>query len=313
MESPLHEPITVGGTLYQPIHANDVVLIRNAAERSNAWLWAAFGPFLLSYGQSRSRAILIGESGGAVIIAIRRRIRGADHLDLVIPPLGDTAISLLQSVADAFAAYNGPNTETRVLWADLPVVASVSVRADWSATPYEHEYVYEREQVLGMAGAEYRMLRKRVNRCEREATPYVREYVAADREACAELLREWQDARESRDEPVFDFGYTLAALEIAESIGSPDLVGVVLEVDGEIRAFAFGGVLRAGIGQFFVQKSDPSIVGLSETTRVELLRRLDGCRYVNDAGDLGHEGLAQHKRAFRPVAFVPTWKLAYRR
>ncbi len=292
---------------------NDVAQIRNAAERSTAWLWAAYGPFLLSYGQSRSRAILIGERNDSVIVAIRRRIRGSDHLDLVIPPLGDSSGSLLQSVAEAFAVYNGSDTETRVLWADLPAITSVADAPGWSTTQYEREYVYDREQVLGMSGAEYRMLRKRVNRCEREVTPYVREYTAADREACAELLRQWQDARESRDEPVFDFGYTLAALEVAEAIGSPDLVGIVLEVDGEIRAFAFGGVLRDGVGQFFIQKSDPSIVGLSESTRVELLRRLDGCRLVNDAGDLGHEGLGQHKRAFRPVAFVPTWKLAYRR
>ena len=295
------------------MRVNDVALIRDAAERSNAWLWAAYGPFLLSYGQSRSRAILIGERDDAVIVAIRRRIRDANHLDLVVPPLGDTSGSFLRSVADAFAMYNGPDTETRVLWADLPAVALVADAPDWSATPYEREYIYDREQVLGMSGAEYRMLRKRVNRCEREATPYVREYESADREACVELLRQWQDAHDSRDEPVFDFGYTLAALDVAEAVGSPDLVGIVLEVDGEIRAFAFGGVLRDGVGQFFIQKSDPSIVGLSETTRVELLRRLDGCRYVNDAGDLGHEGLGQHKRVFRPVAFVPTWKLAYRR
>jgi hypothetical protein len=64
------------------------------------------------------------------------------------------------------------------------------------------------------------------------------------------------------------------------------------------------------IGNFFLLKSDPSVVGLAETARYELLRRLDGCELINDAGDLGREGLAQHKRMFRPCAFVPTWKVA---
>ena len=308
---PLSEPIDLAGSSFRPIAPTDVDRIAHAAQAAGTWLWAAYGPFLVSYGRSPSRAVLVGEVDDALVLLLRRRIRGQDHVDLVVPPLARNPLPPLTRIADALAAHNGSELETRMLWADLPVAASLADQPGWRVTPYEREFLYDRDAVLAMEGGAFRTLRKRVNRCEREAFPLVRDYTSADQDACADLLREWQDVRKPVVEPVFDFGYTMAALDVATEIAAPHLTGIVVEVDTRVRAFAFGGVLRDDVGCFFILKSDPAIHGLAEFARVELMRRLDGCRYVNDAGDLGHEGLARHKSAFRPVGYVPTWKCAY--
>jgi hypothetical protein len=312
IESPYHTAIGVGPLQCVPLTSENFDLIRVAAERSGSWLWAAYGPFLLSYTASRARAVLVCEYEGALIVLVRRKVRKQDHIDLMIPPLGDVSPGLLSTVVKHVSRFNGSDTDTRILWADLPLAAWGADMPGWTVTTYEREYIYDRDAILNMSGSDYRTLRKRVNRCEREVMPVVREYVPADHDACADLLREWQDVRESVVEPVFDFGYTMASLDVAEIAASKNMTGIVGEIDGAIRAFAFGGELRSGVGQFFILKSDPDIVGLAETTRVELLRRLEGCRYINDAGDLGREGLTQHKEMFCPVAFVPTWKMSYK-
>ena len=105
-----------------------------------------------------------------------------------------------------------------------------------------------------------------------------------------QLLKEWQDGRQDIVGPVLDFAYTHAALNFAAELSPPLMRGIVVDVGGEIRAFAFGGMLRPGVGQFFLLKSDPHVVGLAETARVALIERLDGCDLVNDAGDLGRPG-----------------------
>ena len=157
-------------------------------------------------------------------------------------------------------------------------------------------------------GSAFRSLRKKLHRCEREYLPEVRDYRAGDLEACVALLNRWQESREEVCSPVFDYGYTRAALEHAARI--PGLVGIVLEVAGRIGAFAFGGPAAQGLGNFFLLKSDPDVAGLAETARLALVERLVGCELINDAGDLQRPGLAQHKAMFRPVAFVPTFKIA---
>ena len=298
---------------FSPIGAHDVPKLAEAAGRSSTCLWAAFAPFMLAYGQSPARSVLVGNPGDATVVLASRTIRKRPHVDLLIPPLGPNPAQALDEIVGPLRDFNG-DLETRILWADLPTAAWACGRQGWSVAPYEREYVYSRSSVLAMSGGAYRTLRKRIARCERELQPFVREYVADDKDACIDLLKRWQDAREDLVAPVFDFGYTRAALELADSIKEPWLTGIVVEIDRRPAAFAFGGAMSArggpALGQFFLLKSDLDVPGLAETARVELIRRLEGCDLINDAGDLGRAGLAQHKRLFGPVGFVPTFKLA---
>ena len=85
----LHQAVALAGQTFRPITSADLPLIVHAVERTRAMLWAAYGPFLLSYGQSPARAVLIGGLDDALVVLLRRTVKGQDHLDLVIPPLCD--------------------------------------------------------------------------------------------------------------------------------------------------------------------------------------------------------------------------------
>jgi len=313
-QSLLHEPVEIGGHTFSAIALEDLPRLSSACERASTSLWASYPPFLLSYGQSQARAVLVGEVDAALVILLRRKVRGRDHLDLVIPPLSQRsrrAYEAYASFLNALLSLNGPDAETRLLWSDLQTAEGLSHWLGWRTRLYDREYLYGRRAVLAMEGERFRTLRKRINRCEREVAPEARPYAPNDHDACVQLLKEWQDRRQDIVGPVLDFAYTRAALDLAADIPERFMTGIVLEVAGGIRAFAFGGPIRPGVGQFFLLKSDPAIRGLAESARVALIGRLDGCDLINDAGDLGRPGLRQHKEMFGPVGFVPTWKASF--
>ena len=303
--------VTLGTARFTPIAQADLPRISSALRMSGCMLWAAYPPFLMAYGASPARDVLVGETHEALIVLVHRKIRKQLHLDLLVPPLCADPAAVMKTLSPLLTEYNG-ELETRILWADLPLITSPVLADTWRFQPYEREYVYSRSDVLAMNGHAFRMLRKRVNRCEREILPDIRPFTSDDVAGCVDLLGRWQDAREDDCAPVFDYGYTRAAIESAgltDSVGRTDgLIGLVAEVDGKIAAFAFGGAMTDTVGNFFLLKNDPALVGLAETMRVELIRALEGCTLINDAGDLDRPGLAQHKNMFRPVAFVPTWK-----
>lgn len=307
----LHTPVTLGDTVFSPIALTDINRLSSACERSSGWLWASYPPFLLSYSQSPARVVLLGEVEDVLVVLLRRTVRGRDHLDLFIPPFARwsrRSHERYASFLNALLSFNGPGAETRLLWCDLQTAETLHHWLGWSVRPYDREYLYSRRTVMDMRGKEFGMLRKRLHRCEREAMPVVRAYQPEDHDACVQVLKEWRDEREDAVGPVLDFGYTRAALDLAADIPEPLMTGIVVEVEGRLRAFAFGGLLKPGFGLFFVLKSDPHVLGLAETARVALLSQLEGCDLVNDAGDLGRPGLRQHKQMFRPMAYLPTWK-----
>ena len=306
----LHAPLEIGGTVFRASEIAQMPTFLSYADSARPWLWATYFPFLLAYSDSPARAVMLGEHGGSLFVLLHRTVRGHSHIDFLLPPLGSDYEGALENLAGSIARING-STETRFLWADLPG-AAYGARRGWAVTPYEHEYLYERRALIELRGNEFRALRKKIHRCEREVQPEFRAFVESDVPGCEALLREWQDVHRQDPVPVFDFGYTLSAIRSAARFQPPHLVGVAADVGAKVRAFAFGGMIREGLGQFFVLKSDPACKGLAEATRLVLVERMEGCDLVNDAGDLSKPGLAQHKRLFRPVSFVPTFKMACR-
>ena len=67
--------------------------------------------------------------------------------------------------------------------------------------------------------------------------------------------------------------------------------------------FAMAGPISTDTACFFIAKSDTSVGGLSEYQRWRVCGELSEYAFVNDAGDLGIEGLKRHKRKLRPVRY----------
>ena len=82
-----------------------------------------------------------------------------------------------------------------------------------------------------------------------------------------------------------------------------DLLAWCVEIEGKLRAFAMAGPISLDTACFFIAKSDPAISGLSEYQRWRVCGQLIEYDFINDAGDLGIDGLKRHKRKLRPVHY----------
>jgi hypothetical protein len=97
------------------------------------------------------------------------------------------------------------------------------------------------------------------------------------------------------------YHYAAGCLENYEFFPSGTIKGQVLEIAGSVKAFSFGGPIRSSHGSVFITISDHDMPGLAYLQRYHLLTSMPQLTYFNDSDDTGRPGLAQVKRAFRPV------------
>jgi hypothetical protein len=123
------------------------------------------------------------------------------------------------------------------------------------------------------------------------------------------LLDEW--ARMAEVEGNRSFGLEMDAT--AEALASADrlgLEGVVIEVGGEVRAFALGERLNRETVVCHFEKADHFMEGLSQLVNREFARLLFGdCQYINREQDLGEPGLRNAKLSYHPVELIKKFRV----
>ena len=157
-----------------------------------------------------------------------------------------------------------------------------------------------------MEGSEFRDMRKRVRKAEKNFPDFM-DLSVDDIFECQELLRKWRSLQGRKNSFLLDWGYTRAALNNFHRFSAENLYGWCVKVQGNVEAFALAGPMNKNTANFFVAKTNPEFIGLSEYLRWKVLGELRAFSYVNDAGDLGILGLRQHKMKMRPTALQKTF------
>jgi hypothetical protein len=272
------------------------------AHRKRAWCY--YVPFLLSFSLPPDRQLAWDALEGSLCLFVMRRTREGDRLDLMFPPL-PCSEKATRACLDLAARQNADRA-VRVLWVDAEDADRLRA-AGFEVTFKEEEYLYNPSAVAAAEGHSYRDVRKRVARFQREHPSFYRRMSATDREGCDALLRLWRRVQGRKRPFLLDWGYTRAALRLVGELSEEDLSGWVVEVGGEVRAFALAGEMSEDLANFFVAKSDPSVRGLSEFLRWRVCGEMRRFPRLNDAGDLDLPGLRQHKLKFRPVERLPVY------
>lgn len=293
----------------EPIHPRHTRRLQETFASAGKNAWCYYAPFLCCFSLAPAREVFIAEYDGALWLPVRRVDRsGRVRFDLVAPPI-PLAAKQLVGVANQMRAING-GRYPRILWVDeadsrrLPP-GRLEVRIK------SREYLYDPSKVAAATGRPYRDLRKKLSRFRRGADPLFRELTPADITACQALLRHWRKRQGRKRDFLLDWGYTRSALSMYGQWTSEELQGWCVELEGRVAAFAIAGRMHARLANFFIAKADPDVRGLSEYLRMEVYRVLAHFDLVNDAGDLGLQGLRQHKRKFRPVELIPVYSASF--
>jgi len=264
-------------------------------------LWVYYFPFLYCYSRTSGRQILYTSYGGSHLLFLERESERGRQLDLVIPPIPFSG-EAVEFARDLIASRRRPRPG-RILWVDEQDGAGLR---DWGAEVLakEEEYIIEPKRILGPDAGLPRRLRRKLKKAEEEPLDFV-PFGPEHRTAAHELLeRLVQNAGEG---PLLDIDYTQESISRARSLTERGMLAFAALHAGKLAGFAFGGRMTNEMANFFVLKTDPEVPGLAEWLRFQFLRELADYRYVNDAGDLGKPGLAQHKRQFMPVRMLQAY------
>ena len=278
----------------QPIVPDQAEHLHNAFLQADKKSWCCFVPFLCAFSLEPNRIVCVNEVGRSICLTVQR----PDGVDLLMPPIPFDAGVFGQLVERCAKTQDGQLP--RILWIDAADRMHLNDER-YELIEKDAEYIYDPSQIAGMDGPLFKDLRKRVRRFERIYQPVFRPMTPDDVPDCKELLKHWRH-RQGRKHPfLLDWGYTLAALDQFQWWSKDILRGWCVEIDGQIDAFGLVGEMQPDLAQFFVAKADPELPDLSYYLRWRIYDALSAYRWVNDAGDLGLDGMRQFKQKFRPV------------
>ena len=283
------------------IHPSDVSYLRDRFSESAKSSWAYFIPFLTSYNLPPRRRILLVDYLGSTLVLQHSRRESKERFDLVLPPcpLAENAFQAIEGMLQ-----NSSQEVLRMLWVDKEDASALQSKFGLRLTLHlkDREYLYDPKSVSRLQGRAYRDIRKKINSVKR-LSPNFRRMKMSDALRARSLHERWRTLQGRSRDFLEDWGYTKAAINNFHLFNESDIDAWCVEIGRDLVAFALAGPIDEKTACFFVAKSDIQINGLSEYLRWKVYAQLSNYMVVNDAGDLGIEGLEQYKRKFRPIGF----------
>jgi uncharacterized protein len=224
-----------------------------------------------------------------------------------LPPL--TTGTMEGPLTEAFRLmrrWNGPSAVSRVenIPASLvPVLESMG----YQVRPKDPDYLYGAADLVHLAGDRYKAQRALCNRVERVGGVSIEPYRPSDRLACRALFQQWRRQKHTTGLDAFAvmlLDDTASAHEIAWSHGSElQLVGSVLRLSREIRAYTFGYWLTGNTWCVLLEVADRTIPGLAQYLFRETCRKAlsEGAEFINTMDDSGLSTLRLSKMSYHPL------------
>jgi len=175
------------------------------------------------------------------------------------------------------------------------------------------DYLYLRAEMAELPGNRYHKKKNRINYFSRRHAYTVESFSAIHLEGALKLLDEWCRVRSMLDSSSLlpEAEATREALTMAVQLG---LEGLVVLVDGEMKAFTLGEKLNDGTSVCHFERADPFLDGLYQLINREFNRLLFiDCTYVNREQDLGEPNLRESKLSYHPVELVKKFRVRARR
>ncbi|MGH7260485.1 MAG: phosphatidylglycerol lysyltransferase domain-containing protein [Nitrospiraceae bacterium] len=179
--------------------------------------------------------------------------------------------------------------------------------------PKDPDYLYRTADLVALSGDRYKSQRAACNRFEREQRHSFGPYQDSDRDACAQLCREWMVQKQATGEDAIA-QQMLADSEAAHQEALTHtrelgLAGHVVLVDGRIRAYTFGYRRSPSVFCVLLEVADRTIPGLAPFIFREFCREAatGGAEFVNTMDDSGLPSLAHAKRTYHPIRLVPSY------
>lgn len=282
------------------IESSDLPRYKRAVTLGEQIGWGYYFPSLLARNEARSQSVLIEQRGESCCIYLLREKDEGRRLDLLLAPTPMDPRALGQCL-ERCNDFNADRS-ARVLRVDEQDCAAVVAAPGVRVRARKKQYLYDPAAFGTLAGRKFRTVRRNVEPFQARDDVAVVALEPKHRKECRALLRRWKAQQIESHGSAGGAGSSRRAVAMLGLLGSPDLFGQGLMIEGRFCGFALGGEIRPGFGCFFEAKCDNEIQGLTYFQRYRFLTAMPDCRVVNDGSDAGRAGLRQLKQSLRPVA-----------
>jgi uncharacterized protein len=170
------------------------------------------------------------------------------------------------------------------------------------------DYLYNRNDLATLTGNRYHKKKNRVNYFTSRHSFIVDKYSDRYYDDTLSLLEEWRRIRSSDERKSIELEVA-AAVEGLEKATQLGLEGVVVLVEGRVRAYALGEKLNSKTSVCHFEKADPFLDGIYQVVDQEFNRRcFIDCEFVNREQDLGEPALRKSKLSYHPVELVKKYR-----
>jgi uncharacterized protein len=170
------------------------------------------------------------------------------------------------------------------------------------------DYVYNRNELATLSGNRYHKKKNRANYFTNRHSFSVDKYSDVYFGGAVALLEEWCRIRVSDNNRSLE-AEVAAAVEGLEKATQLGLEGVVLLVEGRVRAYALGEKLNSNTSVCHFEKADPFLDGIYQVVDQEFNRQcFVECEFVNREQDLGEPALRKSKLSYHPVELVKKYR-----
>jgi hypothetical protein len=189
---------------------------------------------------------------------------------------------------------------------------------DWA------EYIYSSDKLLTLSGKRLQPKRNAANQFVRNHSGYICEPIALSNKDEVLQFQQQQFATDYRSETDVAWRELLKEEHRAIEITLTDwessvLTGVIIRIDGAIKAFAIGCPVNGDTFDIMFESAERTYNGIFQVLEQELIRNLPSSfLYINREEDLGIPGLRFAKQSLRPdillmkysatISFISTGK-----
>ena len=199
----------------------------------------------------------------------------------------------------------GGQTRFRGVTADAQAFLEEQYPGRFRFTPYRDsfDYIYTVEELTELHGKKLQAKRNHCNRFEAAYPDYRVLPLTADQlPRCRAFTDEWYRLHFLENDPA-DYALEQRAIGLAfDHFDALGMTGLVLEVEGEVVAFAMGNPIRPDMFDVNFEKARADMNGPYPMINREFARRIAETpyRFLNREDDMGLEGLRRAKESYIP-------------
>jgi hypothetical protein len=287
------------------VEAEDADAFFTATEHARVKSGVYYFPRLY-FWQTRARMLLWERRAGTILVYEVRRRKVGLQMKLYIPPLPFDPAALRHAV-QRMRDFNGDQS-SRIIFAQESDAVPLSQEGFAISLKWE-EPIFDRAAVMALEGSGFKRLRQELSAALRQGLVETRPYTAVDQPACLALTDAWRERLIAKGMKVADaYSHTVACLTAADRFPPSLLKGLVVEVNGEVRGFAFGGPITSTMGRTYHCITDTNFRGLAYLLRHRLMAEFPDLSHFNDGPDGGLPGLRDLKQRFRPVEMYKAFR-----